>query len=205
MTEKPFFDDAHLIGLVQKGTNAEARAAFGQLVVRHHSHLLVHLRCKGLTSHELKEVASETWFRAFRKISGFEYRGIDLFPWLRKIADWVIKEHNRAIYRSQRLEEPLEDADGEEKSFQDPGPSLYQQLSREEMRRAIEEILPDAPSDYRELITAKLIIGLEQKEIGELYGWSMAKVYTVTHRAFAWIRQKLLERHGLDAIKDWLS
>lgn len=205
MTEKPF-DDARLIRLVQKGTKVEARAAFEQLVVRHQSHLLVHLRCKGLTSHEQEVVASETWFRALGKISHFKYRGIDLFPWLSKIADFVTKEHNRTKYRSQRLEEPLEDADGEEKAFQDPAPTIYQQLGREEIRRALEEILQVAPStDYQDLITAKLSIGLEPNEIGELYGWSMSKVYTTTHRAFAWLKQKLLERYGPDAIKDWFS
>lgn len=204
MTEKPF-DDARLIGLVQKGTKAEARAAFGQLVVRHHSHLLVHLRCKGLTPNEQEEVASETWFRALGKVSRFEYRGIDLFPWLRKIADFVIMEHNRAIYRSRRLEEPLEDIDGEEKDFQDPSPTLYQQLSREEIRTAIEKILQDAPLDYRDLIIARFSIGLEPKEIAERYGWSMSKVYTTTNRAFTWLKRRLLERYGPDVIKDWLS
>ena len=206
MVEKPFFDDARLIRLVQKGTKAKARAAFEQLVVRHHSRLSVHLRCKGLTSHEQEEVADETWFRAFKKISQFKYRGIDLFPWLRKIADFVVKEHNRAIYRSRDLEEPLEDVDGEVKPFPHTGPTLYQQLSREEIREALEEILRDAPTpDYQDLITAKLSIGLEPAEIGEHYGWSMSKVYTTTHRAFAWLKQKLLERYGPDAVKDWLS
>ena len=205
MTGKPFFDDAHLIRLVQKETKAEARAAFGELVARHHSHLMLHLRCKGLTSHEQDEVASDTWLRVLEKIKRFEYRGIDLFPWLRRIADFVTKEHNRAKYRSQHLEEPLEDADGEEKDFQDPAPTLYQQLSREEIRKAIEEILQDAPLTHRDLIIARFSIGLEPKEIAERYGWSMSKVYTTTNRAFTRLKEKLLERYGLDAIRDWFS
>lgn len=203
MTVPDLPDDSTLIRLVQTGSRAEAEAAFEQLVARHGSHLLVHLRCKGLTTYEQEEIASETWLRAFKKIGQFRYKGIDLFPWLRKIADLVTLEYSRTRY----LGEPLEEDSGTEEalSHQDPGPSVVRQLTQDEVRKAVEDALKEAPQDYRDVINAKFYVGFEPSEIAEYYGWSMSKVYTTSHRAIAWLRQKLRERYGQDIIGDWLT
>lgn len=202
MAADEFQDDGSLIQRIQTGTPAEAAEAFEQLVARHASHLFVHLRSKGLAQHKQEDIANETWLRAWRKISQFRYKGVNLFPWLRKIADFVTKEY----FRSRYLEEPLEENSGSEGDLAlcDPETLVVQQLSREEIRGAIEQVLQDARQDYRDLIDAKFL-GFEPVEIGQLYGWSRSKVDTTTHRAFAWLRQRLLERYGPEIIRDWLA
>jgi len=203
MTAPDLPDEGTLIRMVQTGSRGEAEAAFEQLVARHGSHLFVHLRAKGLTTHEQEDIASETWLRAYRKIGQFRYKGVDLFPWLRRIADLVTKEYSRTRY----LGEPLEDDSGTEEALaaQDPAPLVVRQLTQDELQKAFADALQEAPADYRDLINAKFFVGFNASEIGEYYGWSMPKVYTTSHRAIAWLRQKLLERYGQDVIRDWLA
>ena len=114
-----------------------------------------------------------------------------------------MKEHLRRRYTG----EPLED-DGEPQeaqALQDPGAPVIEQLSRDEFRRAIQDLLPEAPSDYQDLITAKFVMELQPEEIAQVLGWSMNKVYVTTFRALDWLKRRLRERYGPDVIRDWLA
>src|SRR2546423_196219 len=97
--------DGDLIHRIKTGTAAEAGKAFEQLVVRHHPHLILDLKSRGFTAGEQEEIASEVWARAWRKIGRFEVRGVDLFPWLQKIAQLVTLERFRERYRGEPLDE----------------------------------------------------------------------------------------------------
>jgi RNA polymerase sigma factor (sigma-70 family) len=199
-------DDASLVRYVQAGTPAEAEAAFGQLVVRHSSRLFLHLGSKGLTTDEQKEVANETWLRAWQRIGKFEYRGIDLFPWIKKISDFVVMEFLKSKYLRESREEQRdfsEDNDNEEAmATQNPEPSLVERLSIQEFREVVQQLLVEAPPDYRDIIEARIFLGLEPDEIKELYDWSRSKVDTTFYRAVVWIKKRFLERYGP---ADWLN
>ena len=201
-----FPNEADLIAKVQSGNEPESQAAFEELYRRHSSHLLFHLRSKGLTPEEQQEVERETWFRAVKKISKFKYKGVDLFPWICKIAGYVIKERFKIKRRSKEREEPLEDRHAEEVPVpQNSKSSTLQTLTEEEIREAVSKVLSDAPEDFRDLITGKFFIRLSTKDFTELYGWSESKVYVTAFRALKWLKEKFLERYGPEVIKDWLS
>jgi DNA-directed RNA polymerase specialized sigma24 family protein len=95
-------DDASLVRTLQTGTPQEVEKAFSELYLRHSSRLFRHLQKKGLASEEQDDVAQETWLRAFQKIGQFEDRGVDLYPWLRTIADNVALEHFRSRLNQMR-------------------------------------------------------------------------------------------------------
>ena len=82
-------DDAALVRRLQTGTREQVHAAFQVLVERYEPRLFLHLAAKGLTHPEQQDVANETWERAWRLISDFEYRGIGIFAWLRAAATLI--------------------------------------------------------------------------------------------------------------------
>lgn len=202
MTESNPPDDGTLLKYVQTGMPSEASAALEQLFWRHSSNLFTHLKKKGLTRDEQEDIGNETWSRGLEKIKRFEYRGVDLFPWLRKIADLVTLEHYKKRFLGDSLEESAMDKD---LAFKDPSPGPVEQLSREEIKKAIREVLHEAPPNYREIIEALFFADLDRAEIAELYEWSDQKVYTITYRALKWLEKRLLNQYGIDIIKDWLA
>lgn len=193
-------DDASLIRSLQTGTPEEANEAFSHLVLRHTSRLFMHLSKKGLASDEQQDVAQETWIRVWRKICQFEDRGIELFSWVRKIADNVAREHFRAkFFREQR--EPLGEATDIAESdhilsVRHDSPSAYEILTVHEFREVAQQLLEEARKDYKEVIEARYFVELSPDEIAELYGWSRAKVYTTHYRAIGWLKVRLQERYG---------
>lgn len=199
-------DDASLIRNVQTGTPAEAEEAFRQLVLRHSSRLFMHLRKTGLASDEQKDVASETWFRVWQKISNFQDRGIDIFSWIRKIADYVSKEHFRSKITRDNHEQLGEFTDGFESeqisSLHDKDPPAYEVLSIIEFREVAQQLLENAPKEYKEIIEARYFVDLTPDEIGLLYGWSRSKVDTTHFRAIAWLKARFQERYGT---QDWIG
>jgi RNA polymerase sigma factor (sigma-70 family) len=197
--------EERLIEIAQTGSRREAEAAWEQLSMRHSSHLFAYLARRGFVSGEQQDIASETWLRAWRKIGPYKYdRQIGFFPWLRTISDFVIKEHFRRQYRN-----PLcgaEDVEVQEGTLSDGRAferKLVRRLNQAEFRKAVEEILPQAPADYQKLIEAKFLCGFEPQEIAELYGWTTNKVYVTTFRAVDWLRCTLSERLGTEGPENW--
>jgi RNA polymerase sigma-70 factor (ECF subfamily) len=202
MSETHLSDDRSLIECIKTGLPHEAQEAFEQVVARYSKRLFGYLRFKGLTSSEQQDISNETWLRAWENITRFEYRGIDLFPWLRSIASKVISEYYRV--KSKKMLSIEDDMIQEEAlAVSDTAPSILEQLSNAEIRDSIERVLKEAPSDYSDLIKAKFFMDFEPKEIAQLYSWSMSKVYTTTNRAIAWLRKRLIEYYGADVIESW--
>ena len=206
MATDPPLDDASLVRLVQTGKSTEAAAAFDELYWRHNSRLLLHLQRKGLTSDQQREVTHATWVRAWEKISKFEDRGVDLFPWLRRIADFVAKEHfKKYTLEARRKERDISDTD-QMSDIADPALPVIEQLSSRELREIVQQILSEAPNeDYKTLVHAMFFVGFKPEEIGEYYGWTMSKVYTTTHRAIAWLKPKLMDRYGPEIMNNWFA
>jgi RNA polymerase sigma factor (sigma-70 family) len=116
----------------------------------------------------------------------------------------VIREHNRDILKRKRLF--LEASDTEESlAVPDLAPSAVQELNRTEVRKSIDEVLNEAPQDYKELITAKFFFDFTPTEIAELTGWTINKVYVTTSRAIPWLRKQLTQKYGSGVVSDWLA
>jgi RNA polymerase sigma factor (sigma-70 family) len=193
-----------LIKIVQTGSRQDAGVAWEQLLLLHSSHLFAHLAFRGFVSAEQQDIASETWLRAWRKILQYKYDPqIGFFPWLRAISDFVCMEHMRSQCRNPLAR--ADDLEAGEQTLSDGRAfelDLIERITQTESRKAIEEVLPQAPEDYQKLIEAKLLCGLEPQEVAELYGWSTNRVYSTTFRAIDWLRRTLGKRFGTGGLKN---
>jgi RNA polymerase sigma factor (sigma-70 family) len=208
-------DDARLVEIIQTGSRAEAEAAIEQLYVRHASHLFGYLLSTGFAKEEQREIANEVWHRAWRRMAQLRFSSkIGFFPWLRGIAKNVVRERFRAKYLRERVTADSTDTDIEavsdhEAFGKDPAAAkpfehaMIRSLNHAEFRKLVEELLPDAPADYRELINAKFFCGFSVEEIAQLNAWKPSKVHLTTYRAVCWLREKLVERHGPDVADRW--
>jgi RNA polymerase sigma-70 factor, ECF subfamily len=198
-------DDGKLVEVIQTGSPIEAEAAIEQLIARHGSRLFGYLVSRGLVKEEREEIANETWHRALRRMSQLRYRNdVGFFPWLRGIAKNVVREHFRSKYLRQPVNVEITDAEIEALSDnQEFEHAIMRNLNDAEFRKLIEEMLPEASQDYRELINAKFFCGFSVEEIAKLQGWPPNKVHLTTYRAVHWLKEKLVERHGSDAAGRW--
>ena len=176
-------DDAALVRRLQTGTREQVHAAFQVLVERHQPRAVPAPGGQGLTHPEQQDVANETWERAWRLISDFEYRGIGIFAWLRAIANHVAQEQfKRRFFGSALGEAQFELADP---AVDDPEASVLQRLTMQERRAVLRQVLATAPRDYRIVIRAYFFAEQTTQEIMARHGWSRSKVYTTKFRALA--------------------
>lgn len=195
-------DDAELADLIRDGSSEARQDAFEDLVRRHSPRLFQYLAGKGLVSEEREDVANETWFRVWRKLDRYEYREeVGFFPWVRAIANNVVREYERKHYLARGI--GVLDAE-----IDDPGATdgALVHLTREEMRATIEALLPTVPNDdWRIVIEAHVADLWRTAEVMELYGWSQSKANTTKHRAFKWLKTRLLEIVGPTDMAAWLG
>ncbi len=208
-------DDAKLVELIQTGSRAEAVAAIEQLYVRHASHLFGYLSSRGFAKEEQSEIANEVWHRAWQRMSQLRFsEEIGFFPWLRGIARNVVREHFRSKYLRGRvtvdsIETEMEDASDQERFGKNPTAAqpfehaIIRSLNHSEFRKVVEELLLEAPADYRELINAKFFCGFTVEDIAQLNAWKPSKVHLTTYRAVCWLKERLVERHGPDVAGRW--
>ena len=216
-------NDTSLIRQVQFGSAEQAADAVEQLVQCHGARLERYVRARGLSYDEQQDICNETWTRAWRQLSvgHYEDRGAGLFAWLRGIADYVIREHDRRRYyqveefdsvehvhkamrtlRCISLDHTLPET---EDSFAtaDPAPAVLRKLTHPQLRAAIEETLRDAKEDFRTVIECHFFAEFTTEEIVQYTGWSVNKLYTTKHRALAWLKRQLLARYGEETVNDW--
>ena len=142
------------------------------------------------------DLVQETLLRAFRDLSGFEYRGpSSFFHWLSAIADHCIADAIRYYGRARR--------DGRETRFRSPsnpnGPEPQDSLTpsrilaQEQRVQEIVALLDALPDNYREALILAKIEGLSTEEMAARLAKSREAVALLVYRAARRLRE-LIER-----------
>ena len=86
------------------------RAAFGQVFDLWYKPIFGYILRRTADYDLSKDIAAETFLKAFLKIGGFRYRGISLSSWLYRIATNELNQYYRSSkYKPQSLQQLLED------------------------------------------------------------------------------------------------
>ncbi|HVW95593.1 MAG TPA: RNA polymerase sigma factor [Mucilaginibacter sp.] len=84
-------------------------SAFGQVFDRWYKPVFGYIMRRTADYDLSKDIAAETFLKAFLKIGGFRYRGIGISPWLYRIATNEINQYYRSNkYKPQSLQQLLE-------------------------------------------------------------------------------------------------
>ncbi len=118
--------------------------------------------------HDAEDVTQQVFAKLFRTIGRYEERAVPFAAWILRVA------RNAAIdyMRSDRLV-PCEEVRGADQQSDE---------SRHECRRSLTDALGSLPSEQREVIVMRHLVGLTPREIAGRLGKSESAIHGLHHR-----------------------
>lgn len=173
--------------LVQKSQAGDVDA-FQQLVARYHQKVFTVILGLLRDREDAMEVAQEAFFRAFRKIKGFQ-GGSSFYTWIYRIAVNIAIDAQRRQKRN-----PLDFRESMDEAFQeqhevakDPFADVHDKELRTKLVSAINDLTPE----HKAVIVLRTVEGLSYKDIGEILGCSEGTVMSRLHYARKKLQDKL--------------
>ncbi|MEZ5418369.1 MAG: sigma-70 family RNA polymerase sigma factor [Vicinamibacterales bacterium] len=146
---------------------------------------------------DARDVAQETFLRAFRAIKGFKGQA-KFSSWLYRIALNLCRDWMRRQRRTPTVQAP-EDVDiADLAAEQGPSESIETLVGRRQLGRAVAAAMARLPEEQRTAIVLKEYHGLTFQEIAEMQGVPLSTVKTRLYQGLSVVR-RLLEKGGMSA------
>lgn len=142
-----------------------------------------------------KDIAAETFLKAFLKISGFQWRGISLSAWLYRIATNELNQYYRSSkYKPQSLQQLLENPEME-KLLHQPADNerevMESELKAFNDYNLIREKLPQLDIKYQEVIALRYFEQKTNSEISLILDKNEGTVKSLLSRGLEKLRNML--------------
>jgi len=141
---------------------------------------------------DARDVAQETFLRAFRALSGFKGQA-KFSSWLYRITlnlcrDWIRKERRTPVSQAPEGIDIIELA-GEGT----PAESIEQLVGRKQLGRAVSKAMAMLPEEQRTAIILKEYHGLTFQEIADMLDCPLSTVKTRLYQGLSVVRKQLEE------------
>ena len=141
---------------------------------------------------DARDVAQETFLRAFRALKGFKGQA-KFSSWLYRITlnlcrDWIRRERRTPVVQAPEGVDVIEMA-GESS----PSESIEDLVSRHELGRAVAKAMSQLPEEQRTAIILKEYHGLTFQEIADLLDCPLSTVKTRLYQGLTILRKQLRE------------
>ena len=139
---------------------------------------------------DARDVAQETYLRAFRALAGFKGQA-KFSSWLYRITlnlcrDWIRRERRAPVAQAPEGVDLLELA-----SSAEPTETVEDLVSRRELGRAVAKAMSTLPDEQRTAIVLKEYHGLTFQEIADLLDCPLSTVKTRLYQGLTVLRREL--------------
>src|SRR3954463_2116183 len=144
---------------------------------------------------DARDVAQETFLRAFRALKGFKGQA-KFSSWLYRIAlnlcrDWVRRERRTPVVQAPEDMDLMELA-----AAREPSESIEDLVARKATTKAVERAMALLPEEQRTAIVLKEYHGLTFQEIADLVGCPLSTVKTRLYQGLTVLRRELAKNHN---------
>ncbi len=160
--------------------------AFGQLYDRYVDTVYGYVHCRAGSASLTEDFVSETFLRALKRISTFEWQGHDFAAWLITIARNLIADH----FKSSRYRLELT-TDQIVESAATTAPEASAAVLQAETNRALLAALKTLPGDQQECVVLRFLQGMSVAETALVLGKSDGAVKSLQYRALRALERKL--------------
>jgi RNA polymerase sigma-70 factor, ECF subfamily len=141
---------------------------------------------------ETADIAANTFFKAFKNINNFSYKGISVKIWIYRIATNEVNLYFRHKQKHNSLFERIDSADKNifNNYLLDDKKELEMELQKHDQFLAILESLKTLPVKYQEVISLRYFEGKDNKEITEILNINEGTLKSLLSRGLEKLRDK---------------
>ncbi len=141
---------------------------------------------------EAADITAEAFFKAFRDINSFSYKGTSVKVWLYRIATNELNLYLRDKKRHNSILERIEEEDKElfNACFIDDRKEYEMELQKHDQFMTVLNELKELPVKYQEVISLKYFEGKENKEIAEILLIKEGTLKSLLSRGLEKLREK---------------
>ena len=164
------------------------REAFGLLYEQYVSRIYNYIYFRTGNMHEAEDLTARVFFRAMRRITDYQDRGLPVSAWLYRIAHNLVANWHRD--RGRRPEVPLDDSTTIVSHPEHPELTLLHTEEQEILLKTIRKL----PEERQQLLILKFVEHLSNAEIGEIMGRTEGAVKSLYHRTLLSLRNDMQGR-----------
>jgi RNA polymerase sigma-70 factor, ECF subfamily len=177
-TREPETVDPELVGLVERAKEGDAQA-FAAIYDRYVDQTFGYVYRRVGHRQVAEDLVGDVFLRAYRRLSSFEWQGVDLGAWIMTIARNRVHDHFKsARFRLERTTEEVRD---------DPTPSGPDDPERvavaRDMTRALGAALERLKDDHREVVELRFVHDLSVAETAAVMDRSVGATKALQYRA----------------------
>ncbi len=164
------------------------REAFGLLYEQYVGRIYNYIYYRIGNMHEAEDLTARVFFRAMRRISDYQNRGLPVSAWLYRIAHNLVANWHRD--RGRRPEISLDESTPLVVQHEHPESTLLHSEEQEALLRVLRKL----PAERQQLLILKFVEHLSNADIGEIMGRTEGAVKSLYHRTLLSLRKDMQGR-----------
>jgi RNA polymerase sigma-70 factor (ECF subfamily) len=178
--------DQEVVRLVERAQTGDAEA-FAQLYDRYVDQAFGYILRRVGHRQTAEDLTGDVFLRAYRRLSSFQWQGVDLGAWIMTIARNRVHDHFKsARFRLERSTDVMAD------TASDSAPDDPERVAvGREMARALGQALERLKDDHREVIELRFVHNLSVAETAEVMGRSVGACKALQYRALRALEEQV--------------
>jgi RNA polymerase sigma-70 factor (ECF subfamily) len=187
--------DQEVVALVARAQEGDAEA-FAQLYDRYVDQTFGYILRRVGHRQTAEDLTGDVFLRAYRRLSSFEWQGVDLGAWIMTIARNRVHDHFKsARFRLERTTDVMADTPS------DSAPDDPERVAvARDMARALGQALERLKDEHREVIELRFVHDLSVAETAEVMNRSVGACKALQYRALRALEEEVRDVPGLGSM-----